>query len=108
MALAALAGYSCEDFPSRTSQSDLVRYLALFGLFSVIDITEKRPNKAKYLTGTCIKLKSVKMTSMSDRARVAPDLLKALIILSDLTIGRSAVDPEDLKPYWKWHISLGD
>ena len=33
--LAGLAGYSCEGFPSRTNQSYLVRYLALFGLFSV-------------------------------------------------------------------------
>ena len=30
-----------------------------------------------------------------------PDLLKALAILSDTTIRRSAVDAEDLKPYWK-------
>ena len=48
------------------------------------------------------------MTSISNHAQVAPDLLKALAILSDLTIRRSAVDPEDLKPYWKWHISLDD
>ena len=34
-------------------------------------------------------------------ARVAPDLLKALAILSDTTVRRSAVDREDLKPYWK-------
>ena len=34
-------------------------------------------------------------------ARVAPDLLKALTILSDTNIRRSGVDPEDLKPYWK-------
>ena len=33
--------------------------------------------------------------------RVAPDLLKALAILSDTTVGRSAVDQEDLKPFWK-------
>ena len=30
-----------------------------------------------------------------------PDLLKALAILSDKTFRRSAVDQEDLKPYWK-------
>ena len=48
------------------------------------------------------------MTGISNHPQVAPDLLKALAILSDLTIRRSAVDPEDLKPYWKWHISLGD
>ena len=28
-------------------------------------------------------------------------LPKALAILSDITVGRSAVDQEDLKPYWK-------
>ena len=47
----------------------------------------------------------------SAAARVAPDLLKALAILSDTTVRRSAVDQEDLKPYWKLeksHISLGD
>ena len=47
----------------------------------------------------------------SATARVAPDLLKALVILSDATARRSAVDWEDLKPYWKsekGHISLGD
>ena len=33
-------------------------------------------------------------------ARVAPDLLKAPAILSDTTVRRSAVDQEDLKPYW--------
>ena len=35
------------------------------------------------------------------KARVAPDLLKPLAILSDTTARRSAVDQEDLKPYWK-------
>ena len=33
--------------------------------------------------------------------QVAPDLLKALAILSDATISRSAVDREDLKPCQK-------
>ena len=47
----------------------------------------------------------------SATAWVAPDLLKAPAILSDTTVRRSAVDQEDLKPYWKsekGHISLGD
>ena len=43
---------------------------------------------------------------------VAPeDMLKDLAILSDTTIKRSVVDPEDLKRYWKLekgHICLGD
>ena len=44
-------------------------------------------------------------------ARVAPDLLKALAILSDTTVRRSAVDQEDLKQTGnkkKSHNSLGD
>ena len=47
----------------------------------------------------------------SATARVAPHLLKALAILSDTTVRRSAVDREDLKPYWKSEKrphSLGD
>ena len=32
---------------------------------------------------------------------VAPDLLKALAILSDTAARRPAVDREDLQPYWK-------
>ena len=35
----------------------------------------------------------------SATARVATDLVKALAILSDITVRRSAVDGEDLKPY---------
>ena len=34
-------------------------------------------------------------------APIAPDLLKALAILSDTPVKRSADDGEDLKPYWK-------
>ena len=51
------------------------------------------------------------MDISSATAQVAPDPLKALAILSDTTVRRSAVDREDLKPYWKsekGHISLGD
>ena len=58
-----------------------------------------------------IRLQFVKKTSMPNSvespgisraiARVAPDLLKVLAILSDTTVRRSAIDREDLKPYWK-------
>ena len=43
-------------------------------------------------------------------AQVAPDMLKALAILSDTTVRRSGVDQEDLKPYLKSEkkITLGD
>ena len=44
-------------------------------------------------------LKALDISSAT--AWVAPDLLKALAILSDTTARRSAVDREDLKPYWK-------
>ena len=37
----------------------------------------------------------------SATARVAPDLLIVLAILSDTTVRKSAVDREDLKTYWK-------
>ena len=41
----------------------------------------------------------------------SPSTVRALAILSDTAVRRSAVDWEDLKPYWKpekTHISLGD
>ena len=41
------------------------------------------------------------MDISSVTARVALDLLKALTILSDTTVRRSAVDQEDLKSHWK-------
>ena len=42
----------------------------------------------------------------SATARVAPDLIKDLAIPSEATVGRSSVDPEDIKPK-KGGISLG-
>ena len=47
----------------------------------------------------------------SATAWVAQDLLRALVILSDIIVRRSAVDWEDFKPYWKSEkrsISLDD
>ena len=41
------------------------------------------------------------MDLSSAKAQVAPDLLNALLILSDTTVRRSAVDRKDLEPYWK-------
>ena len=37
----------------------------------------------------------------SATVRVPLDLLKDRAILSDIPVRRYAVDPEDLKPYWK-------
>ena len=56
-------------------------------------------------------VKSLRFKASSTTALVAPDLLKALAILSDAAVIRSGVDQEDLKPYWKsekGHIYLGD
>ena len=53
--------------------------------------------------------KALDISSVTDW--VAPDLLKAITVLSDTTVRRSAVDWKDLKPYWKSekdHISQGD
>ena len=102
-----LTGYSSENFPLRTTWSCL---------------TEKRRNMAKYLTWNSLKglslwkrsacqTMSKALNISSATAQAASDLLKALAILSDTTVRRSAVDPEDLKPYWKSeksHISLRD
>ena len=41
------------------------------------------------------------LNTSSAAARVAPDLLNVPAILSDTTVRRSTVDPENLKPYWK-------
>ena len=88
----ALTEYSCEDFPFRTSRSRLL-----------LRKEETRPN-------TWPVTEFVKKTGMQNSeafnisiatARVAPDQLKTLAILSDTTVKRSAVDREDLKPYWK-------
>ena len=42
----------------------------------------------------------------SAAAPVAPDLLKALAILSDTTVRGSTVDQVDVKPYCKWEKRL--
>ena len=74
-------------------------------------ITEKRKNKAKYLTWNTIRLSLWRNSAcrtlpkaldrLSATARVAPDLLKAQTILSGKTARRSFIDWEYLKPYWK-------
>ena len=93
----ALTGYTCENFSSRTTQSR-----------PLLRKDEIRPNiwpeipydLSLWSRPACQTLsKALYMSSAT--ARVAPDLLKALAILSDTTVRRFAVDREDLKPYWK-------
>ena len=52
-------------------------------------------------TYVCEEDQSKALDISSATARVAQDLLKALVILSDTTVRRSAVDLEGLKPYWE-------
>ena len=73
--ITAVTGYSCEDFPYKTTWSCLL-----------LRKEEIRQN----IWPACQK--------SSATARVAPDLLKALAILSDTTVRGSAVDQGDLKP----------
>ena len=69
----------------------------------MLSITEKRRNKAKYLTRNFLRLRYVKKTSMPNpvkkawdisraTAPVALELLEAVAILPDATVRRSAVD----------------
>ena len=90
----ALTAYSCEDFSSKTTRSRLL-----------LRKEEIRPNiwpeisyeLTLWRRPACHTLSKALDISIAT-ARVAPDLLKVLAILSDTTIRRSAVGWEDLKP----------
>ena len=89
----ALTGYSCEDVPSRTTRSCL--------LLRIEEIRaniwpENQWDLSLWRRPTWQTLSNV-LDISSATARVAPDLLKVLAILSSTTVGRSAV----LKSYWK-------
>ena len=89
----ALTGYSCEDVPSKITRSCLL-----------LRIEEIRANiwpknqwdLSLWRRPTCQTLPNA-LDISSATARVAPDLLKALEIISRTTVGRSEV----LKPYQK-------
>ena len=91
----ALIGYSCEGFLYRTTQSHLLMR------------KEVRPNIWSEIPW-CKFVKKISMLSSLKAwdisratARVALNLLKVLTILLDISVRRSAVDQEDLNPYWK-------
>ena len=96
LGIPALTGYSCEDFPCRTIQSCLLL---------------RKGDKVKYLTWNSIRLNFVKKTSKPNPIKTLRYIkccnsnslrhIKSLGILSDTTVRRSAVNREDLKPYWK-------
>ena len=93
-----LTRYYCEDFPSRNTRSCLMQRK-----------DKIRPNYRPKIqwdlrlsrNRTCQTVLEA-LDILSATVRVVPDLLKALAILSDKTVRRSAVNrKEDLKPYWK-------
>ena len=101
----ALTGYSCEHFPYENTQNH-----------KILIKDKMRPNMSPEIPWdlslwrklACQTLSEV-LDILSATARVAPELLKALVILSNTTARRSTVDQEDLKSYWKsekGHISL--
>ena len=91
-----LTGYSWEHLPLRTTWShqllrkeEITKYLT----WNSIDLS-------LWSRAACLTL-SKALDISSATAQVAPQLLKAQAILSDTTVQRSAVDQEDLKPYWE-------
>ena len=103
----ALIGYSYEDFPSRTTRSQLLLRKEEIRLI----IWPAIPWDLSLWRRPACQTLSKALDISSATARVAPDLLKAIAILSDTTVRRSAVDWEDLKQYWKsekGQISLSD
>ena len=93
----ALTGYSCDVCHSRTTQSCLL-----------LRNKEIRPNSWPEIPSDLSLWRRPAWSTLSKAfnissatAQVAPDLLKALAILSDTTVRRSSVDIENLKPYWK-------
>ena len=92
-----LTGYSCEDFPSRNTRNCL-----LLGKKEIrINIWPEIPKDLSFLRRLACQTLLKPLDISIATSRVALDLLKSLVILSDTTVRRSAVDREGLKPYWK-------
>ena len=91
----ALTGYSCKDFPSRTTS----RHLLMRKDEIRPNIWPDIPEDLSLWRRPACKSLSKALDISSARAQVVQDLSKALPILSDPTVTRSAVDQEYLKPY---------
>ena len=103
----ALTGYSYDNFQSRTSQSCLLLRKEEVWPNIWPEIPQRFSLQRRPTCQTLSKALDISTAS----AGVAPDLLRALAVLSVTTVRRSAVDQEDLKLYWKsqkGHISQGD
>ena len=92
----ALTGYSCENFPSRTTWSHLLLRKEEISQISGLKF------QANLWRRLACQTPSKALDISSATTRVAPDLLKTLATLPDTTVKTSAVNQEDLKPYWKW------
>ena len=90
----ALTGHFCEDFPSRTTRSCLLLRKEKIRPNICPEIQYDRSLWRRLACQTLSKALDISTTT----AQVAPDLLKALAILSGTTIRKSTVDQEDLKP----------
>ena len=93
----ALTGYSCEDFPSRPTQS----HLLLRKEEKTPNIWPEIPKDLDLLRRPACQILWKTLDISSATIQVVPYLLEALAILSGTTVRRSAVDQEDLQPRWK-------
>ena len=84
----ALTGYSCEDFPSRTIRTLLLLRKEEKRIKTWPEIPWDLSLWKRPATQTLSKALDIS----SAAARVAPDLLKALAILPDSIVRRSAVE----------------
>ena len=93
----ALTGYSCEDLPSRITQNhQLLRKDKMRR-----NIWPEIPQDFSLWRRPACQTLSKALNVSNATAQVVQNLLKAVAIVSDTTVRRSAVAWEDLKPYWK-------
>ena len=93
----ALTDIFCEDFPSKATQSHLLLRKEEIWLNTSLEI----PYDLSLWRRPTSKTLSKGLDIPSATAWVAPDPLKPLVTLSYTIVKRSAVDQQDLKPYWK-------
>ena len=89
-----LTGYSSKDFPSRTIKEEKKRRKEEI----TPNIWHEIPEDPSLWGRPACQTLSKTLDISRATARVAADLLKTLVILSDTTVRRSAVDWGDLKP----------
>ena len=94
----AFTGYSCENLTSRRTTQ---RCLLLRKEEIRLNIWPEILWELRLWRRPPCQTLSKALDMSSTTAQVARDLLKAPAILSNTTIRRSAVDWEDLEPYWK-------